>query len=277
VEPPDRALTYTWDFGDGTPGAGGADVTHNYALPGNYIAKLVVCDDHTCVADTTNVHVRRRTTAVAYTGTNTGVFSSTATLAGSIVDEFGQPVVGGALSFNLAGNPAGGALTDATGNASRVNDINLVAGIYAVSATFPGSALYDGAAASSQFTVTHMPSTVQYTGAIQGGPNKTVALSAKLIDSLGRPLDGKPIVFTLGTQSVSATTGGGGVAGVASTTLKLDQKNGTYSLSAAWAPDAGDAAKFTGATTSLTFTIGNKLVTAGTTTAYPYSGLGMYR
>ena len=271
-------LTYTWDFGDGTPGAGGADVTHNYALPGNYVAKLVVCDDHTCVADTTNVHVRRRTTMVAYTGANTAQFSATATLGGSIVDEFGQPVVGGAVSFNLAGNPAGSALTDATGNAARVNDITLVAGIYAVSATFPGSALYDGAAAASQFTVTHMPSTVQYTGAIQGGPNKTVALSAKLIDSLGRPLDGKTIVFTLGTQTVSATTGAGGVAGVATTTLKLDQKNGTYSLTAAWAPTAGDVAKFTGATTSVTFTIGNKLVTPGTTTSYPYTGgLGMYR
>jgi len=266
-------LTYTWDWGDGTPGTGGADATHNYALPGNYVAKLVVCDDHTCVADTTNVHVRRRTTLVSLTGSNTGVFSSTANLAGSILDEFGQPVVGGNISFTLGGSGVGSAQTDAGGNASRVVDIDLVAGTYTATATYAGSSLYDGGATAAQFTVTRMSSTMLYTGASSGGPNKTVALSARVTDGLGRPLAGKPVVFTLGAQTANGVTDAGGVA---TTTLKLNQHNGSYSLTTTWTPDAGDASKYTGATSSTTFSIGNKLVTGGTV-LYPYTGLTLGR
>jgi PKD domain-containing protein len=254
-------LVYTWDWGDGTPGTGGADAIHAYQLPGDYIARLTVCDDHTCDADTANVHVRRRATLVSYTGTNTGVFSSTATIGGSIIDEFGQPVNGGTLQFTLGGNPAGNAATDATGNASRVVDVDLVAGTYAVSASFGGTSLYDGGASSAQFAVTRMPSTVTYTGAVSGGPNKTVAVTAKLTDALGRPLDGKVIVFTLGTQTASATTANGGIA---STTIKLNQHNGSYALTSVFTPAGGDASKYFGATNVTTFIIGNKLTPTGT-------------
>ena len=38
------ALTYRWDFGDGTPPAGGAQVTHTYATGGAYPVVLTVYD-----------------------------------------------------------------------------------------------------------------------------------------------------------------------------------------------------------------------------------------
>ncbi len=38
------ALTYRWDFGDGTPPAGGAEVTHTYATGGAYPVMLTVDD-----------------------------------------------------------------------------------------------------------------------------------------------------------------------------------------------------------------------------------------
>src|SRR5207237_5297115 len=44
-------LVYSWDWGDGTPGTGGADAVHSWAMPGDYVATLKVCDDQTCSAD----------------------------------------------------------------------------------------------------------------------------------------------------------------------------------------------------------------------------------
>jgi PKD repeat protein len=244
-------LVYTWDFGDGTPGSGSASVTHAYAAPGDFVATLKACDDHGCDTDTTNVHVRKRTTAVAYTGTNAGTFSAPATLMGSIVDELGQSVVGGTVSFTLAGAGAGSAQTNASGNAARTIDILLPAGSYAVSASYGGSSLYDGGNTAELFDVSRMSTAVQYTGALQGGANKTIALSAKLVDGLGRGLAGKTIAFALGTQSVSATTSS---TGIATASLKLNQHNGTYPLTATY---AGDATQWSGSATSATFKIGN--------------------
>jgi PKD repeat protein len=244
-------LTYEWNFGDGTPGTGGKDVSHAYAAPGDFVATLTVCDDHVCDTDSTLVHVRKRTVAVSYTGTNVATFSAQATLAGSIVDEFGQPVVGGALAFNLAAADAGSANTDAAGNAARTIDMTLGAGTYPVAVAFAGNGFYDGGASGELLDVSRIATAVAYTGSLNGGANKTVNLSAKLVDALDRPLAGKLVSFQLGTQSTSATTDANGIATVS---LKLAQKNGQYQLTSSY---AGTATQWTAASSSTTFTIGN--------------------
>jgi hypothetical protein len=244
-------LVYTWNYGDGTPGGGNASVTHAYATPGDYVATFKACDDHGCDTDTTVVHVRKRTTSVSYNGANAGVFSAPSTLLGSVVDELGQAVNGATVDFTLAGVSAGAAQTNASGNAARTVDVNLFAGPYSVGASYGGSGLYDGGNTLEAFDVSRMTTAVQYTGALNGGANKTVSLSAKLVDGLNRPLAGKSIAFQLGTQSVSATTG---ATGIATASLKLNQHNGTYSLTATY---AGNATQWTAGAASATFKIGN--------------------
>jgi hypothetical protein len=251
-------LTYSWDFGDGTPGSGGASTTHSYAAPGDYAATLTVCDDHVCDADTTWVHVRRRSAAVSYTGTNAGIYSAPALLTGAIVDEYGQPVVGGTIAFTLGGVAVGSAQTNGAGTAGRNVIVGLPAGSYLVSAAFAGNTLYEGGLASESFDVERMATSIQYSGPLKGAPNKTVTLSASLRDGLGQPLDGKTVVFRIGTQTVSAVTGAGGVPGLASAPLKLSQKNGQYLLTATWTPAGGDGSRWTGSSASATFSLQSK-------------------
>ena len=98
-------------------------------------------------------------------------------------------------------------------------------------------------------TVVKRGTTTSYTGPIQSNASKTLALTASLIDELNQPVGGATILFTLGSQSVSANTDG---SGVASATLKLNQKHGTYAVAASFAGNS----KFLLSTSSQTFTIG---------------------
>lgn len=45
-DPDGHALTFTWDFGDGSPSATGAEVSHTYTQQGTYFASVVVEDGH---------------------------------------------------------------------------------------------------------------------------------------------------------------------------------------------------------------------------------------
>jgi len=70
-----------------------------------------------------------------------------------------------------------------------------------------------------------------------------------VVDDLGQPVAGRTVVFTLGTQTISATTNG---SGVASATIKLNQKHGSYTVAASFGGDV----KYGGSNGSQTFTIG---------------------
>jgi hypothetical protein len=113
--------------------------------------------------------------------------------------------------------------------------------------------MYNAAApVTSPFTVSEKATTTTYTGALTGGPNKTIVLSAKLVDATNKPLGGQIITFQLGTQTASAMTNGSGVASVS---LKLAQKNGTYSLTATF---AGVSTYYSGSAASATFKLQSK-------------------
>jgi hypothetical protein len=84
-------------------------------------------------------------------------------------------------------------------------------------------------------TIAKRASTLVYTGATQGLPNKYTTLSATLNDQLGQAISGRLVTFTLGTQTATAATNSSGVAVVS---IRLNQKIGVYPLNASFAGDS---------------------------------------
>ncbi|MGN6721060.1 MAG: PKD domain-containing protein, partial [Marmoricola sp.] len=251
----DGPLTYQWTFGDATPVVvGGHTETHQWAKPGVYAASVQVCDTHgACTTAPMTVTVVKRATSLGYTGDTSGTYSASATMSGSLVDQFGNPVNGGAISFSLGGNPAGSASTNSAGNATTTTVVGLSAGSYPVSAAYAGDDYYLPATSDpGSFAVSAMSSSLNYTGAVFGRPNKAVPLSATLTDAQGRPLAGRVVTFALGNQTVTATTS---ATGVASTSLTLNQKPGVYTLTNSW---PGAAGQYLGASRSASFSINTK-------------------
>lgn len=105
-------------------------------------------------------------------------------------------------------------------------------------------------AGAVQVTVNKRASTVTYTGPTLDGPNSKVMLTAQVTDNLGQAVVGRVVTFQLGTQTATGTTDGNGVA---SATLRLSQKPGTYAMSATFAGDGF----YTGTAANTSFTIGN--------------------
>ena len=206
-------LQYVWDFGDGSPSAsGGPSVVHAYALPGDYDATLTVTDkDGGSAADTRTVHVTKRDTTTGDLGNTTGTFDTPGQLSASLVDEYGAALNGKSIAFTVDGASAGSASTNSAGLATRSYTPLLAAGTYSTGAAFAGDVLYNPSSDGGTIAISPKATTVTYTGALNGGPNKTVGLSATLVDADGTALAGRTIVFQLGAQTVSAVTDASGV------------------------------------------------------------------
>jgi hypothetical protein len=163
------------------------------------------------------------------------------------------PINNAPVVFSVDGASVGTAMTNASGHASFDYAVTKPAGNHTVSAAYAGSALFDADASGSiPFAVSSMASKITYTGGLKGAPNKAVAVSAKVVDALGRPLAGYAVTFTIGSQSVTATTNS---SGVAASQIVLNQKPGYYPLTAAW---AGDTGKYLGDWTSAQFSLNKK-------------------
>jgi PKD repeat protein len=248
-------LTYDWDFADGDSiDDGGPSETHSWATVGDRSPTVNVCDkDGSCTLRTFTVQVRSHATTLAYTGPQAADFSSTSTLTASLEDEFGAPINNAPVVFSVDGSPVGMALTNASGHASLAYVVMKTAGAHSVSASYAGSALFDNdTSATMPFEVSAMASSISYTGGLKGAPNKATAVSAKIVDALGRPLGGYVVTFVIGSQSITATTNG---SGVAATQIVLNQKPGYYPLTASW---SGDSGKYLGASTSAQFSLNKK-------------------
>jgi hypothetical protein len=248
-------LTYDWTFGDGDSVTnGGPSATHSWTSVGDRTPAVTVCDkDGGCTSKSFTVHVRDHATTLSYTGPQAATFSGTSTLTASLEDEFGKPVNNAPVVFRVDGSPVGTASTNVNGNASLTYVVTDTAGTHDVSAAYAGSPLYAGdTTGNAPFVVAAMPSKITYTGGLKGAPNKPTAISAKVVDALGRPLAGQTVTIVIGSQSKTAVTDGNGIA---ATTITLTQKPGYYPLTASW---AGVAGKYLGDSAAAQFSLNKK-------------------
>jgi hypothetical protein len=231
-------------------------VFHAYATPGDYVATLTVTDkDGGSDTDTRTVHITKRDTTAAYTGPTNATFDTPTTLTASLVDEYGVAVSGRSVAFTVNGAAAGSATTNGAGVASVAYTPSLAAGTYATGVSFAGDGLYLASSDSGSLTISKKATTVTYTGALNGGPNKVVGLSAILADASGTRLAGRTITFQLGSQTATAVTDSLGVAIV---NLQLDQKNGIYPLTATFAATGADATHYLGSSDAESFKLQKK-------------------
>jgi hypothetical protein len=100
--------------------------------------------------------------------------------------------------------------------------------------------------------VSKRATTLAYTGAVSGLPKKSAVVSASVADELGLPVPGRTVKFTVGADTVSATTGSNGIATAA---LKINGKSGKTTLTAQLMLPATEK-RYTGSSETVSFTIG---------------------
>jgi PKD repeat protein len=149
------SLQYSWDFGDGSPTATGADVTHSFTDAGAYDATLTVCDkDGACDTDVRQVTVgSKQPSMLLYFGDLIGRTGQSADFRAIVFDRRARPLVGRVVTFTL-GDQSVTATTDSRGIASTTATITARRGLHTVTASWrPGDAQYTGASMTLPFFV----------------------------------------------------------------------------------------------------------------------------
>lgn len=239
-------LSFFWEFSDGGV-AYGPNVYHTFNDNGTYSYRVTVCDRAgNCTVSDPNIVVNNVNPTVSGGPDKTSLwglpvaFHANGADAGSV--DNGSLLYG--WNFDDPNSPVGAVGQDVSHVFSMPGTYNVVVTAYDK----------DGGSSSDtvQVTVLKRGTSLTYTGPVQSLPNKRVTLTATLTDSLGQPVVGATVLFTVGSQSVSAVTNG---SGVASASLVLNQKVGTYPLNVSF---AGDSKYLASAATPGTFKIGNK-------------------
>ncbi len=234
--------TLRWDFSDGGV-AFGKSPKHTFADNGTY-SGLLTATDATGLTSTTTFSVD---VANLNPSVNAGPDTS---------DAWGQPI-----AFNGQETDPGSADQSTLqytwdfgdGSPSASGGPSVVHG-YAQPGTYTATLTVrdkDGGQDSDtrQIIVTKRGTTIGYTGPLSSLPSKSVTLTASLTDGYGQAVQGRSVHFTLGAQSADATTNASGIATV---TIKLSQKKGSYPLGVSFAGDS----KYVSSSSSGTFVIG---------------------
>lgn len=103
--------------------------------------------------------------------------------------------------------------------------------------------------------ITTLPTQLLYTGDISGQYSDPITFGTILTTTTGQPVGDKIVTFSLGTQTVSATTD---ISGLATATVILDQPAGVYPVSANFTGDA----EYLGCCVEESFTLDKESVVA---------------
>jgi hypothetical protein len=235
-------LSLQWNFSDGGV-AYGAQPQHTFRSPGTFSGQLTATDGDGNVAKQAFSVTVGNLAPVSNAGPDmTTEWGVPITLQGSAVDPGTdeQPFLSYRWDFGDGTPSASGGPT--------ATHVYTLPGTYTATLT----ACDPEAACNSdtmQVVVTTRTTTTTYTGPNKALPSKNVTLSATVVDDQGQPVAGRTVTLTLGAQTISANTDS---SGVASATIKINQKKGTYPVTAAFAGDG----KYVGSSDTQTFLIG---------------------
>ena len=239
-------LSFVWQFSDGGIGFG-PSVYHTFVDNATYSYRLTVCDRAgNCTTADPNIVVNNVDPTVNAGPDKTSLWGLPVSFHANGADA--GLVDNGSLLYSWDfGDP--NSLIGAAGQ--DVSHVYSMPGVYTATVTVHDK---DGGTGTNSVQVTVAPraTTLVYTGPVQSLPNKRVSLTATLTDSLGQPVAGALVTFTVGGQTATGVTNG---SGIATASLALNQKNGTYPLNASF---AGDARYLSSTAAPGTFKIGNK-------------------
>jgi hypothetical protein len=249
----DDSLDIVWSFDDGGSAFG---KVINHAFPDNFLGAVppphsghVVITDPTGLSKTLDfaVPVANIPPAVNAGPDKTALWGVPVSFHGNGSDA--GPVDNGILLYSWAFGDPNSPIGASGQDASHVYSMPSSVGIpYTATVTVTDN---DGATGNNTVNVTVLKraTTMAYTGPLKSNPSKNITLTASLTDELNQPVSGRMVVFTLGSQQISAATD---ASGVATATIKLNQHKGTYTVSAAFAEDN----KYLGSSNSQSFVIG---------------------
>ncbi len=204
--------------------------THTFADNGTYSGTLTVTEGARTDSAPFSVTVDNAVPVVDVGGNVTGAPGSVVTFVGTATDPSSVDQASLGYTWNFGdGSPTASA---AAGSATHVY-VN--PGTYDATLTVCDK---DGgcSVAGRRITVAsqqRQPSLLVYFGDFIGRTGSNSDMRAILVDRNAYPLVGRTVTFTLGGQTVSATTDS---RGVASTTLKVTAGRGLYAVSATWRP-----------------------------------------
>lgn len=243
VEDACGAEDVVWKFSDGSTEYG-SDVHKAFADDGSYTGTVTATDARG------NKTVKSFTVGVTNQAPAANAGLATVTDWGRPVAFDGQATDPGSVDLGSLAYTwdFGDGTPSATGTKSAVHSYG-APGAYTATLTVTDK---DGGSddAARAVTVTKREATLVYTGATSALPKKSATLSATLSDEYGQPVVGRKVTFTVGTQVISGWTSSNGVATVS---LKVNQKIGTYDVSA----DFDEDSHYLGSTTpTQSFTVG---------------------
>ncbi len=239
---------YHWEFSDGGS-ADGVHPTHTFADNGTYSGTLTVTEGARTDSTPFSVTVDNAVPAVDAGANVSGAPGSVVTFVGTATDPSSVDQASLAYTWNFGdGTPTANA---AAGSTTHVYP---TPGTYDATLTVCDK---DGGCNVDVRRITvasqqRQPSLLVYFGDFIGRTGSNSDMRAILVDRNAHPLAGRTVTFTLGGQTVSATTDS---RGVATTTLKVTAGRGLYAVSATWRPGGTDAQQYAGSSMTLPFLV----------------------
>jgi len=178
-------------------------------------------------------------TSVTLESPGQGTYRQTVRLATTLSSGTGAPVPNKVVAFSI-GNQTCFAGTDAGGRAGCSIQLDQPSGAYTATAAYNGDGAWRQSSASAPFTVLAAPTSLSYSGDVGVANGEPALLAGRLTTPPGDAVDGRPVVFAMGTGATAQScTGTTGADGAASCPIITNQPSGakTVALSARFAGD----------------------------------------